>query len=494
MSTIVINHTRSTGLALLARCSMFLCLASAVGAGCSDGTGGSSTSGGEGSSSGGSEEASTGDAPQGSTTDETTSDTAGDDQTGPPPIDPGSGPWIWEVEGDVHTDPTITIVGARFGTKGAAAPLLWWKADGGTEPSVLGRKTAWDGPFGGVPSTAQVAPGSSQSIAFDHGDTSGSVLARVQFDSDELYIYRKFHEAFDVYDDVAIRTWVALDPGTTVNVGDTITGETSGAIGVVNHILAEDAEGLTTLYYDASPGTLSGEDPVHFQEDETMTGPGGSMVNREPFTPRNGSGPGVFNGFNYKIMRLWANFGQPGYTDCYLGAEGLYGKHFNMLFEFTDDTLWNDDLLEPIEQLPHQWVVDETMYRASSAPDVADGALGYLQNGILATDHAFVTRTAERPDPYDELYMSQVSGGAQLGSFIYYDALYVDESWHHVILCPHATIDACHTHRREVQIPTAWDDASITISVDLASLAGEPTVYLYVFDGEGLVNQQGFPL
>jgi hypothetical protein len=51
---------------------------------------------------------------------------------------------------------------------------------------------------------------------------------------------------------------------------------------------------------------------------------------------------------------------------------------------------------------------------------------------------------------------------------------------------------AC-THR-EIQIPSAWSDTSITITLNKGSFANFNSAYLYVIDADGNVNTNGYLL
>jgi hypothetical protein len=47
---------------------------------------------------------------------------------------------------------------------------------------------------------------------------------------------------------------------------------------------------------------------------------------------------------------------------------------------------------------------------------------------------------------------------------------------------------------REIQIPTAWSDNSITVTVNQGVFGSGMTVYLYVVDQNGAVNSTGYPI
>jgi len=404
-----------------------------------------------------------------------------------------SAPQIQSVEGNISDGNIITIKGTGFTSKTNPAPLFWWQADDGSTPSSLGRTAEWASAFQGEISTALIAPGSKQSIAWDHGLSESNSLARVDFDSTELYLHRKYYEDYDVVENVAIRTWVK-DVSGTVKVGDTITGETSGAVGVLNHIKPDDGVHGPSLFYSNAHGTLSSDTPTYFLQGEQMvSSSGANMTNAEPYSPTTGGDPGVQRSFNYKMIRFWSGFGQADGKSIFIGLQGAENSGFRITPEHTDNTRWwNSHFTNPMQQMPFRWNIDEVAYRASSEPDVSDARWDYYQNGTLASDATFISRTSDRPGLYNQIYQSQVSNGAQPGSVVFYDSLYIDDSWHRVLICNGNTLDKCNTP--EIQIPATWNDNQITVQLNLGGLNSDSNLHLYVIGKDGTPNPEGFRL
>jgi len=75
----------------------------------------------------------------------------------------------------------------------------------------------------------------------------------------------------------------------------------------------------------------------------------------------------------------------------------------------------------------------------------------------------------------------------------YFDDLYVDYTAQRVILGDSSTWEKC-TKLHEIQIPVAWSDTSITVTVNQGVFAKGATAYLYVFDGTGTPNSKGYPV
>ncbi|MEN8129857.1 MAG: hypothetical protein ABFS45_06620 [Pseudomonadota bacterium] len=408
-------------------------------------------------------------------------------------------PVISTIEGNITPDGSITIRGSGFTQKPNASPLFWWHADdtqSGNAPSSLGRKSAWDSTyFNGEVSTAVVAPGSQQAVRWDLGMAEAPALAEIVFGSNnkQLFVHRKFYEDFNVVEDVAIRTRVTGlpscpadgDPG-VLSPGDPITGVDSGATGVVSRFFQEGAH--CAIYYDNQTGTINNDPPADFVFGEKMLGPGGlTMTNNE------GSAQyptGTSRSFNNKIIR----FRSATNNNVYTGQQGLHGSHMGILREYTGIpvNLENKYLKNPLFQIPFQWVTDEIVYKSSSAPGVADGLWNYYQNGVLASDETYISIDADNPEPYDSVFQHQVSNGAQPGSYVYYDSIYLDDSWHRVVICNESTWAACK--RPEIQIPKSWNDNEIIVQLNMGELEGHASIYLYVFDENGVPNSDGHSL
>lgn len=402
-------------------------------------------------------------------------------------------PIILSIEGTIAEGAIITISGSSFTEKTNAKPLLWWKADMGNSPSNLGRKTAWDSSFNGEDSRIIVAPGSTQAFRWDHGASSGAALAKVEFgvEASQIYLHRKLYEDFNVVEDFALRTRVNITAGTVPIVGDIITGVSSTATGRVSKVEDDVLINVRThaIFYNNVDESINDSTPTDFEFNEGMTT---SSIN--PVTMSNAEGSiafptGLSRSFNQKTIRFW-NYGQQ--NNVYIAAQGANNMKFDIVREYTDATLFNKDFNNLLVQIPDQWNIEEIVYKSSSNVDVSDARWDYYQNGVIASDQTFISRTTARPAPYSSVFQSQVSNGAQMGSYAYYDSLYIDDSWHRVLICTGATIDLCTS--REIQIPKSWTSEKIELELNLGPLdpmnALAP-LYLYVINGNGISNSEG---
>ena len=72
------------------------------------------------------------------------------------------------------------------------------------------------------------------------------------------------------------------------------------------------------------------------------------------------------------------------------------------------------------------------------------------------------------------------------------DDIYVDNTWARVMIGNAPTWAASTVH--DIEIPTAWSGNSISVVLHNDSLPNFSGAYLYVFDSNGSVNQNGYPL
>ena len=78
------------------------------------------------------------------------------------------------------------------------------------------------------------------------------------------------------------------------------------------------------------------------------------------------------------------------------------------------------------------------------------------------------------------------------GSRYWADDVYVDTTWARVMVGDAPTLEG--STRREIQIPSAWSDSSITATVNRGSFACADAAYLYVVDADGNANANGLPV
>ncbi len=401
----------------------------------------------------------------------------------------------------------ITISGSGFTDKAHGAPLFYWSANGGIKPSSLGRKLDWDGDFNGelvtsIDDGAIIAPGSEKAIKLDFGKSEGAILGKVSFDADKLYIWRKRYDDFDADYSYAIRTRLVslsrLVPDVQLGAGLIMATPDKSVVG--RSLSVNITETNATVYYERDYGNIndiafvkrviSNGDKVYlYSPDDTgLTVP--------IFEATINEGYGVFYTLNHKTIRFWGKYPterNTTYISLGDGVDSPLALRAMVVNENTQTgTFWSGGWDSVIDHATKRWVNEEYQYSVSDI-DVENGELYYWQNGIKGwDDKRFRFRTSTYPVKYSDLFMGQVSNGAQIGTNAYYDSLYIDDSWHRVIICESAVYSDCK--KREIQVPLTWSDSELSFYVNLSPFQDNKNLYLYVVNMNGEFNDKGFSI
>lgn len=202
---------------------------------------------------------------------------------------------------------------------------------------------------------------------------------------------------------------------------------------------------------------------------------------------------------NYKYFRIWTN--PVGTTTVYPNSYFLVGNTVPVIRFVTegsackagDDTDWGPGTTTPPAQ---QWLREEyTVSRANGT-----GVAKQWTNGILIKNlsNLYTASGLCSPSPYTDSWISLsienfwTLVGPPLGAYVYFDDIYIDNTWARVMIGDQNTFDAS-THR-EIQIPSAWSGTSITITLNQGSFTNFNSTYLYIIDSDGNVNTNGYPL
>ncbi|RJP72326.1 MAG: hypothetical protein C4532_06120 [Candidatus Abyssobacteria bacterium SURF_17] len=155
-------------------------------------------------------------------------------------------------------------------------------------------------------------------------------------------------------------------------------------------------------------------------------------------------------------------------------------------------------------QLPYQqnqWFQIEFQAEQSDQ-GIANGSIEIWNSHVFGSTEPMVKiidlqdyLTRSVPYYWDRVYIGEATTNldhyVKSGVTNYFDNFYIDNSWARVVIGDASTYNACR--RREVQIPSAWSDNSISVTVNSASLP-YGTAYLYVVDGNGTYNANGYPI
>jgi hypothetical protein len=346
-----------------------------------------------------------------------------------------------EAEGSTLT---ITTDGTfDFGTKPIASkPRFVWLADGGEAPdTTLGRATEYARGNGvslgdNVATTEIVAEGQSQSYVADH-NLGQIMLQPVDAGTQrKKLVFRRRYEDFDIETAKAIRVRVSapLESGVIPAPGDLVTGQQSGATGVIERVDDETANGRWSFFFLPSGGSVNQNQPTDFMFGEQMTWASGQGVNAE------GSAEfptGTFRTFNNKTIRFWSEPPENG-TNTYLGdgrnvdssaQTKITVEHGSGSVNNITDTYVQSDFA-------YEWNTELFLFTESSNVNVQDGSIFWQKNNVVISDgnDALLTRTTERPQPNETVFQTEVSNGAALGVRSFYDYVLVDDSHYFVLI------------------------------------------------------------
>jgi hypothetical protein len=167
-------------------------------------------------------------------------------------------------------------------------------------------------------------------------------------------------------------------------------------------------------------------------------------------------------------------------------------------YHLNDDATGATRSLQTPDQNGHSWWWDGAVNPMAGSwtkvemeikyTNQADGYIRLWENGVLRVNYsgstnryAGTTRT-EGIGGYARMYN-------QPNNWRYFADVYLDYSRARVILGNAPTFVASTV--REVQIPAAWSNTSITVSVNLGTFTSGQTAYVYVVDPNGQVNANG---
>ncbi|RMJ06131.1 hypothetical protein DOQ08_00816 [Marinobacter litoralis] len=393
-------------------------------------------------------------------------------------------PSIGNVEGEIKPEGKIVISGKSFGDKTNDRPLFYWSANNGILPRTDLARQGWSGSsFNGEISKKVVHPTSKASVAWDHGASSGKALEWVDYNSSHVYVFRKKLSDFDTTKDLAIRTRFDRLSG-EFREGQLVRGLTSGATGIIESVNVNSDNTSGSIFYKNVEGSINSEPRNDFMYGEKLVSDTAAARNSEgtDIYPT-----GTYRTFNYKIIRFWA---EKTINNVFVGPDHQGAYEMKMTPEYTSGSIWSNDWQSIKRMTPGKWLTEEFLVYSGSI-DQNDARLVVRTDGVLNFDQLFKARTSERPGRYDRVAQSQVSNGAQKGSFIYYDSLYVDDSWHRIIFCDRPKYDECSNV--EILIPIEWDNQKIVAQFRESLIPSGP-LYLYVLDGDNMVNPTGYPL
>lgn len=189
---------------------------------------------------------------------------------------------------------------------------------------------------------------------------------------------------------------------------------------------------------------------------------------------------------NWKVLRFWASGTTP--PDFYCGRDAWITENcppskFFAARDFSANT----------------WVNQEFALKANSTLNAADATAFWYVDADRRGTTSLVTRcTGSDVDIVEGFVVHFVA--ANIASWVnpawsttnqvWVDNVYVDTTWARVMIGNAATFAA--STQREIQIPSAWSDSSIAITLNLGTFANLNSAFLYVIDASGTPNATGF--
>lgn len=202
-------------------------------------------------------------------------------------------------------------------------------------------------------------------------------------------------------------------------------------------------------------------------------------------------------GTNHKMVRIWSD--GPGTIDV-LSATANGGMIY-------DEGCIQAERFQHVTIPLNVWHTDEVLWRkptvgsCGGVNSTGNGYFEFLQDGVRI--QSLINNLAGLPSAnygiggngpgiilFDN-FASPGGDGPPDGTNIYMDNLYMDNTWAHVIIGNASTLAA--STQREIQIPTAWADGSITVQVNRGNFGASASAWLYVIDATNTPSG-GFPI
>lgn len=169
--------------------------------------------------------------------------------------------------------------------------------------------------------------------------------------------------------------------------------------------------------------------------------------------------------------------------------------YFNMYVPSSGDTVcggrdgmtYSDSAFCDTPQMYENWRHLQYLVDIGSGTSASDGTIQVWVDGALVYDHDDVPVWSGGLGGIPELYLGnylRTDEGAGLQNF--WESVYVDNSWARVEVGNNAVYANC-THR-EIQVPSAWANGSLSVTVNRGSFASLSGAYLFVVDTTGAAS------
>ncbi len=311
------------------------------------------------------------------------------------------------------------------------------------------------------------------------GAKADPVIEDFKLNSDEGYI-EIFGSGFGDKPNAKPLLWLDFESGIDFSLS-----RTELSIDDINGKIVSDPDNLdnSVLIYDAKGNGSGGPEDIEFDSDKLFI----SVKRYYNFDIDDPELTGSSGGLNLKVLRLWASYTSPDINNIYLGYQGTEGNNSGRIYaEYTgQSTNW---VGSTAPQKGFDWLNEEVIYEASNI-DAQNGIFQYIRNGKYAKSTEARHRTSDRPKRYGVLVFDQVSNYSLSSPLeIMYDDIYVDESYHRLVLTDSKSADKYS--ESVIQIPIEWSDTYIKAKVRTKSI-NNGNQYLHVYDGKNVSTAEG---
>jgi len=185
---------------------------------------------------------------------------------------------------------------------------------------------------------------------------------------------------------------------------------------------------------------------------------------------------------NFKPVRFESGT-TSAYFNPYSNSAGDYGGNVRDGVTRVDSD-WASD---PSSSYYNAWNHVQWMADAGSGDNAYDGACHFYRNCGLKYSHVDIAEIGSGEDDWNTFYLGNyIRSNDQAGHIhIYWESMYVDDSWARVEIGDEAVYDDC-THR-EIQRCTAWSDGSITFVPNRGNFGPTDNVTIFVINESNTV-------
>jgi hypothetical protein len=123
-----------------------------------------------------------------------------------------------------------------------------------------------------------------------------------------------------------------------------------------------------------------------------------------------------------------------------------------------------------------------------------NGEFRMWRNGNLEAEETDLLIRLTGDSNFKSVWLGRYLGNYEgdLSNTLYYDEVYLDDSWARVEIGNASTWSGCS--HREIQVPTSWSSSSVTVDVNQGTFSDGVGAYLYVTDDDGNVNANGYAI